>query len=112
MEACFINFQYGDHGEELRQLEESTGVHIYDWEDADPLADLRNQAAQMAERDLVISFDYTTGKITGAIGKEIWGLVPALILIGCICWTGMILFGSRPPNYLGKQRLRVGWVDK
>lgn len=55
LEACFINLQYGDHGQELRQLEESSGVHIHDWADADPLTDLDNQAGQIAELDLVIS---------------------------------------------------------
>ena len=75
MKACFINLQYGDHGQEWRQLEESSGVHIYDWEDADPLTDLDNQAAQMAELDLVISFDNATVQIAGAIGKKTWVLV-------------------------------------
>ena len=77
LKACFINLQYGDHGQELRQLEESSGVHIYDWEDADPLTDLDNQAAQIAELDLVISFDNVTVQIAGAIGKKTWVLVSA-----------------------------------
>ena len=76
MRACFINLQYGDHGQELRQLEESSGIHIYDWEDVDPLTDLDNQAAQIAELDLVISFDNATVQIAGAIGKKTWVLVP------------------------------------
>ena len=75
MKACFINLQYGDHGQELRRLEESSGIHIYDWEDADPLTDLDNQAAQIAELDLVISFDNVTVQIAGAIGKKTWVLV-------------------------------------
>ena len=75
MKACFINLQYGDHSQELRRLEESSGIHIYDWEDADPLTDLDNQAAQIAELDLVISFDNVTVQIAGAIGKKTWVLV-------------------------------------
>ena len=75
LEACFINLQYGDHSQELRRLEESSGIHIYDWEDADPLTDLDNQAAQIAELDLVISFDNVTVQIAGAIGKKTWVLV-------------------------------------
>ena len=69
--------QYGDHGQELRQLEESSRIHIYDWADADPLADLDNHAAQMAELDLVISFDNATVLIAGVIGKKTWALVSA-----------------------------------
>jgi len=77
LKACFINLQYGDHGQELRQLEESSGVHIYDWVDVDPLTDLDHQAAQIAELDLVISFDNATVQIAGAIGKKTWVLVSA-----------------------------------
>ena len=76
--------QYGDHGRELRQLEESSGIHIYDWEDANPLTDLDNQATQIAELDLVISLDNATVQIAGAIGKKTWVLVSAPP-IGCIC---------------------------
>jgi len=75
LEAYFINLQYGDHRQELKQLKESSGVHIHDWADADPLIDLDNQAAQIAELDLVISFDNVTVQIAGAIGKKTWVLV-------------------------------------
>ena len=77
LEACFINLQYGDHGQELRQLKESSGVDIHDWADADPLTDLDNQAAQIAELDLVISFNNATVQIAGSIGKKTWVLVSA-----------------------------------
>ena len=75
MDACFINLQYGDHRQELEQLKESSGVHIHHWADADPLTDLDNQAAQIAELDLVISFNNATVQIAGAIGKKTWVLV-------------------------------------
>ena len=76
MNAYFINLQYGEHSEELRQLEESTGIHIYDWEDADPLTDLDNQAAQISELDLVISFPNATVHLAGALGTPTWVLLP------------------------------------
>jgi len=75
IDAYFINLQYGDHAEELAQFEKSTGIHIYDWNDVDPLTDLDNQAAQIAELDLVISFANATVHLAGALGKDVWTLV-------------------------------------
>ena len=40
--GMFYQFADGDHGQKLRQLEESSGVHIYDWEDANSLMDLES----------------------------------------------------------------------
>jgi|LWDU01.1.fsa_nt_gi tetratricopeptide (TPR) repeat protein len=73
--AFFINLQYGEYSDDLRQLEESTGVHIYDWDDADPLTDLDNQAAQISELDLVISFSNSTIHIAGSVGTPTWVLL-------------------------------------
>ena len=50
---------------------------LHDWEDAEPLNDLENQAAQIAELDLVISFDNATAQMAGSIGKKTWILVSA-----------------------------------
>ena len=77
LDAHFINLQYGDYTEELRNVEVSNDIHIHDWEDADPLNDLENQAAQIAELDLVISFDNATAQMAGSIGKKTWILVSA-----------------------------------
>lgn len=74
--AFFINLQYGECSDDLQQLEESTGIHIYDWDDADPLTDLDNQAAQIAELDLVISFSNAAVHLAGALGTPTWILLP------------------------------------
>ncbi len=76
--AHFINLQYGDSSEELSQLEQETAVCIHDWDDADPLHDLDNFAAQIAALDLVISIDNSTVHMAGALGKETWVLLPAV----------------------------------
>ena len=104
----FYQFADGDHGQKLRQLEESSGVHIYDWEDADSLMDLDNQATQIAELDLVISFDNVTVQIAGAIGKRTWALVSAPHF-----WMYM-LDRDNSPQYpvakLFRQTEAEGWV--
>ena len=74
--AHFVNLQYGDHSEEINQIELEMGIHIYDWEDADPLVDLDSFAAQIAALDLVISVDNSTVHIAGAVGTPVWGLIP------------------------------------
>lgn len=72
----FINLQYGDCAAELREAKENLGVTIYDWEDADPLKDLDNFAAQISALDLVISVDNSTVHMAGALGVPVWVLLP------------------------------------
>lgn len=72
----FVNVQYGDCEEELRVIRELTGIEIHDWDDADPLHDMENFAAQIAELDLVISVDNSTVHMAGALGVDAWTLLP------------------------------------
>ena len=74
--ATFINLQYGDCGRELREAREKLGVTVYDWDDADPLRDLDNFAAQISALDLVITVDNSTLHMAGALGKPAWVLLP------------------------------------
>jgi len=76
VDAYFINLQYGDNRQELQQLEASTGIHIYDWEDVNPLTNLDDQAAQIAELDLVISFPNAAVHVAGSVGTPTWVLLP------------------------------------
>jgi len=72
----FINLQYGDCAHELKEAKEKLGVTIYDWEDADPLKDLDNFAAEIAALDLIVSVDNSTVHMAGALGKPVWVLLP------------------------------------
>ena len=72
----FINLQYGDCEKELREARDKLNVTIEDWEDADPLRDLDNFAAQISALDLVISVDNSTVHMAGALGKPVWVLLP------------------------------------
>ena len=74
--ASFINLQYGDCGEELAAVQRNLGVTIHDWDDADPLTDLDNCAAQVSALDLVISIDNSTVHFAGAVGRPVWTLLP------------------------------------
>jgi hypothetical protein len=72
----FINLQYGDCKDELKEIKETFGITIHNWEDADPLKDLDDFAAQIAALDLIISVDNSTVHMGGALGKPVWVLLP------------------------------------
>jgi tetratricopeptide (TPR) repeat protein len=72
----YINLQYGDCEKELREANEKFGVTIHDWEDADPMKDLDDFAAQVAALDLVISIDNAAVHMAGALGVPVWTLLP------------------------------------
>ncbi len=72
----FINLQYGDCRQEIEEAHENLGVCIHDWEDADPLRDMDNFAAQISALDLVISIDNSTVHMAGSLGIPTWVLLP------------------------------------
>jgi ADP-heptose:LPS heptosyltransferase len=74
--ANIINLQYGDHQQEIQSFTEKTGITIFDWEDHDPIKDLNNFAAQISALDLVISIDNSTVHFSGAVGTEVYVLLP------------------------------------
>jgi len=72
----FINMQYGDQSQELRQLKERHGITLHHWEDSLPLLDMDDFAAQTAALDLIISIDNSTVHLAGAVGTPTWLLLP------------------------------------
>jgi hypothetical protein len=87
----FINLQYGDCSEEIRELIEQRGIRIHSWQDADQLRDLDDFAAQVAGLDLVISIDNTTAHMAGAVGRPVWCLLPHVAN-----WRWMLDRGDSP----------------
>ena len=75
-DCCFINLQYGDIKEELEQFQQQTNLMIYQDEEIDSLQNLDDFAAQVSALDLVISTSNTTVHIAGALGKQVWTLLP------------------------------------
>lgn len=72
----FINLQYGEVANELNEFENRNNIIIHHWNDADPIKDMDNFAAQVAALDLVISIDNSTVHISGALGIPTWTLLP------------------------------------
>ena len=75
-DCYFINLQYGDMKEELEQFQQQTNLMIYQDEEIDSLRNLDDFAAQVSALDLVISTSNTTVHMAGALGKQVWTLLP------------------------------------
>jgi tetratricopeptide (TPR) repeat protein len=74
--GLFVSLQYGEHGEEISQLESASGHRVYRDPDIDPLSDLDAFASQVAAMDLVITNSNTAAHFAGALGQSVWIMVP------------------------------------
>ncbi len=74
--ARFVNLQYGECSRQLHAAYERFGVEILKDERIDPLRDLESFAAQVAAMDMVISVDNSTVHFAGALGVEVWTMLP------------------------------------
>ena len=75
--VCFINVQYGEHQQEIEAAESKHAVQIHHWPDVDPVSNLDDFAAMIAELDLVIAVDNSTVHLAGALNVPVWALLPA-----------------------------------
>jgi len=72
----FIDCQYGDKREELKAFKTLTGVDIYHDDSLNQQESLSDFVDQLAACDLIISIDNSTVHLAGAMGKEVWMLLP------------------------------------
>ncbi len=72
----FVNLQYGDCAAELGAMQQSCGIHIHDWADSNPIADMDDFSAKVRALDLVVSIDNSTVHLAGALGVSVWILQP------------------------------------
>lgn len=105
----FVNLQYGDVREELREFARESGIVVHQWMDADNTTDLDGLAARIAALDLVISVGNTTVHLAGSLGVPTWTLLPN---VPGWRWT---LGGERCPWYdsvrLFRQIRRGDWGE-
>lgn len=74
----FVNLQYGECSRQLQEAYNLFGVEILDDKNIDPLRNLESFAAQVATMDLVISVDNSTVHFAGALGTEVWTILPTV----------------------------------
>ncbi|MFD1627019.1 tetratricopeptide repeat protein [Azospirillum griseum] len=68
----FVNLQYDECAEEIRDAEQRFGVRIHQWSDLDLKDDFESAAALTANLDLVISPAMSAGELAGALGVPVW----------------------------------------
>ena len=105
----WINLQYGDATDDLREARERLGVDIHDFADGDPLVDMDAFAAKVSALDLVISVGNATVHLAGALGVCAWAMLP---LVPAWRWLDA---GEASPWYssvrLFRQTDRGNWSD-
>jgi len=76
--ARFVNLQYGECSRQLQVAYERFGVEVLKDERIDPFRALESFAAQVAAMDVVISVDNSTVHFAGALGVEVWTMLPTV----------------------------------
>ena len=71
-----VSLQYGDVAEDISQLQIKHGIEVAQIESVDNYNDLDGLAALIDACDLVVSIDNSTVHLAGALGKEVWILLP------------------------------------
>jgi Flp pilus assembly protein TadD len=75
--ARFVSLQYGECSGDLQAAYERFGTEVLKDEKVDPLVNLEGFAAQVAAMDLVISVDNSTVHFAGALGVDVWTMLPS-----------------------------------
>ncbi|MEQ8734644.1 MAG: tetratricopeptide repeat protein [Rhodospirillaceae bacterium] len=75
--VLFVSLQYGDVKETVRDAVQQYGAEIFIDESVNPMEDFDAAASQVAAMDLVVSTSNTTVHLAGALGQQVWVMVPA-----------------------------------
>src|SRR6201999_2393303 len=73
--VTFVNLQYGDCADELKQMQEKFGVTVEVIPGLDLRDDIDGAAALPAALDLVISAPTAAAAAAASVGTEVWVLV-------------------------------------
>ena len=76
LDVVFLNLQYGDVDEEIREFKKATGIEVLQCASVDNREDLDGLAALIEVCDLVVSTSNVTIHLAGALAKETWVLLP------------------------------------
>jgi tetratricopeptide (TPR) repeat protein len=75
--ARFVSLQYGVCSGELQAAYDRFGVRVLEDQRINSLLNLESFAAQVAAMDLVISVDNSTVHFAGALGIDVWTMLPS-----------------------------------
>jgi len=103
----FVSLQYGNARNELEEMTRTQGVTIHEWREA--IDDYDETAALVQALDLVVSVQTAIVHLSGAIGKSVWVMVPAVAE-----WR-YLADGTAMPWYpsvrMFRQRQPGAWAD-
>ena len=71
----FVNLQYGDREQEIREFCDECQVQFHDWPDINQMSDIDDLMALISNLDLVISVDNSTVHFAGSLGIPVWNLL-------------------------------------
>jgi tetratricopeptide (TPR) repeat protein len=72
----FVDLQYGDTAAEREALLKDGGIELLHLDAIDNLQDLDGLAALIDACDVIVTISNTTAHIAGALGKEVWLMLP------------------------------------
>lgn len=75
-DPVFVNLQYGECNEALDYVAREWGVRVHVDAEIDQMTSLDDFAAQIDALDLIITTSNTTAHVAGALGKEVWVVLP------------------------------------
>jgi tetratricopeptide (TPR) repeat protein len=76
--TTFVSLQYGDHRQDINNMNLTLEHSIIEDESIDSMKDLDTYAAQVAAMDIVITNSNTAAHVAGALGIPTWVIVPRL----------------------------------
>jgi len=76
VDPVFVNLQYGDCAEALEYVEREWNIRVHVDSEVDQMISLDDFAAQIDALDLIITTSNTTAHVAGALGKEVWVVLP------------------------------------
>jgi hypothetical protein len=92
---------------EILAFEESTGIHISTDHGVDTVGDLDGLAALISACELVVSVDRPSTHLAGAIGRNVWTLLPSRHRARWYWFSG---HRARPPKFASWYRsMRLVW---
>ena len=69
--VTFVNLQYSDYADELKQVKQTYGIDILCWDDFDLKNDLDDVTALMAELDMIITAPTAVRSMGAAVGAQV-----------------------------------------
>ncbi len=76
LDVVILNLQYGKVNSEIESIERNNGIKIFNSSYVNNKNDLEGLAALIEICDLVITIPNATIHLSGALGKETWGILP------------------------------------